>query len=205
MLQNTKKKAQGWFNIYANIDFVRPYFDVNTEEVLHRILYSILPTRASPFLKPKGSDLYGPFLICLSFVAVLLMSMRLQLNSYSVRGALIGTAFTVSFSYWAFASIFIFCVGFLFNSTLTFLQAASSVGYAMFGILVSSPFSMMNGFYFWITATMVIFALLSTIRLVMTLFESCPIRRQGFLLSCVGAVIHVGFLVFVEFFLSDLN
>jgi len=37
------KSAKRAFNLYANIDILRPYFDVEPNDVRNRLLYSLVP------------------------------------------------------------------------------------------------------------------------------------------------------------------
>ncbi len=45
MLTTGKQRAQQALNIYSNIDYLRPYFDVEPNEILDRLQFSIVPTR----------------------------------------------------------------------------------------------------------------------------------------------------------------
>lgn len=64
--QEQKPGASIW-----SIEFYQKYFDVNTDEVVNRVIWSMLPTPNVNFLQhfvQNKPDLYGPFWICVTLV-----------------------------------------------------------------------------------------------------------------------------------------
>lgn len=163
MYGRSKEKAQGFVNLYANIDFVRPYFDVEPREVLgrleiyfpwilqlilifstfiFRLIYSLVPYRKRDkylgdeyALEPLETkpDLYGPLMLCFTLSSILLLGLKLQdegLDGSNLEeGTLLSTALFVCFAFWFISSLVYYFIGFVFNSTSSFLEILSiSVG-----------------------------------------------------------------------------
>ncbi|XP_028121103.1 protein YIPF1 homolog [Camellia sinensis] len=66
-----QQQQSGWFQVFS-IAYYRPYFDVETADVMERIKDSLFPFKGSFSEKTSNNpDLYGPFWICttLTFVA----------------------------------------------------------------------------------------------------------------------------------------
>ncbi|XAR49114.1 hypothetical protein NMG60_11032184 [Bertholletia excelsa] len=63
-------QSSGWFQAFS-IAYYRPYFDVDTSDVLERIKDSLIPFKGS-FSEKNASnpDLYGPFWICTTLIFV---------------------------------------------------------------------------------------------------------------------------------------
>ncbi|VDK25758.1 unnamed protein product [Taenia asiatica] len=97
----SKKRAESAYQNYARIDSFRPYFDVEPKEVLGRVFKSIDPR--PPFSLASGHDLYGPFIACLTLIAVLLFEMKLSDHKVQ-EGTLMGSAFLTCFGYWLASS-----------------------------------------------------------------------------------------------------
>ena len=75
--QSGREKATAAFNMYAKIDVLRPYFDVEPIQVRNRLLASFVPVM--PTAKKQASipgDLYGPCMIIFSLIAILLCQMK---------------------------------------------------------------------------------------------------------------------------------
>lgn len=61
-------------NSYGRIDVFRPYFDVEPRQVRNRLVQSFIPRKPSQM--HVSNDLYGPTMIVLTLVALLLCSMK---------------------------------------------------------------------------------------------------------------------------------
>ncbi|XP_047330546.1 protein YIPF1 homolog [Impatiens glandulifera] len=60
----------GWFQVFT-IAYYKPYFDVDTSDVLDRIKESLIPFKGSFYEKTSSNpDLYGPFWICTTLIFV---------------------------------------------------------------------------------------------------------------------------------------
>jgi protein YIPF3 len=66
-------------NIYAHIDYLRPYFDVEPKDVLNRLLNSFLPTKSN--LDSLSNELYGPLMLIFTLSAILIYEMKLANHS----------------------------------------------------------------------------------------------------------------------------
>ncbi|KAL3843965.1 hypothetical protein ACJIZ3_001368 [Penstemon smallii] len=65
-----EQQQSGWFRLFT-IAAYRPYFDVDTSDVLERIGDSLFPFRGSFTEKTANNpDLYGPFWICTTLIFV---------------------------------------------------------------------------------------------------------------------------------------
>ncbi|KAE9448165.1 hypothetical protein C3L33_19938, partial [Rhododendron williamsianum] len=63
-------QSSGWFQIFS-LAYYKPYFDVDTSDVLERIKDSLIPFRGSFSEKTASNpDLYGPFWICTTLIFV---------------------------------------------------------------------------------------------------------------------------------------
>eukprot|EP00794_Sanderia_malayensis_P008050 gene8050-8913_t len=72
LLAGQKKQPSFW-----TFEYYQAFFDVDTNQVLTRILYSMLPTYKRNFLTTKvrpNPDLYGPFWVCATLVFTIAIS-----------------------------------------------------------------------------------------------------------------------------------
>ncbi|XP_054881692.1 protein YIPF3-like [Poeciliopsis prolifica] len=74
--QAGKRQASRAFNLYANIDILRPYFDVEPAQVRCRLLESMIPVRMITFPQKVAGELYGPLMLVFTLVAILLHGMK---------------------------------------------------------------------------------------------------------------------------------
>uniref|UniRef100_A0A915PY45 Protein YIPF3 n=1 Tax=Setaria digitata TaxID=48799 RepID=A0A915PY45_9BILA len=90
----SSKQVKDTLNSYGRIDLFRPYFDVEPRQVRNRLIQSFIPRKPSQM--NVSSDMYGPTMIILTLVALLLYSMKS--SGYTVQdGTLIGTAMITCF------------------------------------------------------------------------------------------------------------
>ncbi|XP_048450051.1 protein YIPF3 [Rhincodon typus] len=87
--QAGKRQASKAFNLYGNIDILRPYFDVEPIQVRNRLLESLIPIRAISFPQKVAGELYGPLMLVFTLVAILLHGMK---TSGTVIVSIISTA-----------------------------------------------------------------------------------------------------------------
>ncbi|CAN6467866.1 unnamed protein product [Victoria cruziana] len=67
---NGESQQAGWFQ-YFTVTSYKPYFDVDTSDVLERIKYSLYPFKGDFSEKTaENPDLYGPFWICSTLIFV---------------------------------------------------------------------------------------------------------------------------------------
>jgi protein YIPF3 len=85
-------------NIYAHIDYLRPYFDVEPKDVLNRLLNSFLPTKSN--LDSLSNELYGPLMLIFTLSAILIYEMKLANHSVVL--------FLLIIKFWGFFLNFIY-------------------------------------------------------------------------------------------------
>ncbi|MCP9263819.1 Protein YIPF3 [Dirofilaria immitis] len=91
------KRMKDTLSSYGRIDLFRPYFDVEPRQVRNRLIQSFIPRKPSQM--NISNDMYGPTMILLTLVALLLCSMKS--SGYTVQdGTLIGTAMVTCFGAW---------------------------------------------------------------------------------------------------------
>jgi hypothetical protein len=98
MFQQAQAQAGGYMNLYANLELIKPYFDVELSTVLRRIKLSFVPRQSSELLTSGAPDLYGPTMLVFTLVAILLLGMKLSHKTVE-EGTLMGSAFGLCFSY----------------------------------------------------------------------------------------------------------
>jgi hypothetical protein len=98
MFQQAQTQAGGYMNLYANLELIKPYFDVELSTVLRRIKLSFVPRQSSELLTSGAPDLYGPTMLVFTLVAILLLGMKLSHKTVE-EGTLMGSAFGLCFSY----------------------------------------------------------------------------------------------------------
>ena len=77
--QSGRDKATAAFNMYAKIDILRPYFDVEPLQVRNRLLASFVPVLPTAKKQPSiPGDLYGPCMVIFTLIAILLFQMKGQ-------------------------------------------------------------------------------------------------------------------------------
>lgn len=133
MWQAGKQHAEKAYNLYANIDILRPYFMAEPQEIVQRILQSFvpkLPSHYSSVILPE--ELYGPLMLVFTLIALLLYGMKIS-GHVVKEGTLMGTAFGVSFGYWLGAAAFGYLLIYVCNTKMTFIQLLSLLGYSLSG------------------------------------------------------------------------
>ena len=128
--------ATTWVKAYANLDNLRPHFDVEPRTVVNRLIQSFVPITdlSSP---EKGThcsfqlffflhfsvptELYGPLVTSLTLVAVLQMNMKTS-NTSLEEATLIETALTTCFGYWAFLTGVIIGLSYLCSTYINKIQ-----------------------------------------------------------------------------------
>uniref|UniRef100_A0A8C9EWZ8 Protein YIPF3 n=1 Tax=Pavo cristatus TaxID=9049 RepID=A0A8C9EWZ8_PAVCR len=185
MWQVGKRQASKAFSLYANIDILRPYFDVEPVQVRTRW--------AGPAGNARGWN-------CLAgcppqrwvFLFILLLSPQRE-------GTLMGTAIGTCFGYWLGVSSFIYFLAYLCNAQITMVQMLSLLGYGLFGhcitLLVTYNIHFHSLFYiFWLVV-----GGLSTLRMVAVLVSRTVGHTQRLILCGTLAALHMLFLLYLHF------
>ncbi|XP_076336025.1 protein YIPF3-like isoform X2 [Tachypleus tridentatus] len=125
VFQAGKLHAEKAYSLYANIDVLRPYFDVEPNEVKQRIIHSFIP-RYPSFYKTVSipGELYGPLMLVFTLIALLLYGMKVSEHVVQ-EGTLMGTAFGVCFGYWLGGSALVYFLAYICNTHITFLETLS--------------------------------------------------------------------------------
>uniref|UniRef100_A0A671Y150 Protein YIPF3 n=1 Tax=Sparus aurata TaxID=8175 RepID=A0A671Y150_SPAAU len=178
--QAGKRQASRAFNLYANIDILRPYFDVEPVQVRSRLIESMIPVRMINFPQKIAGELYGPLMLVFTLVAILLHGMKTS-GTVIREGTLMGTAIGTCFGYWLGVSSFIYFLAYLVNAQITMLQTLSLLGYGLFGHCVVLLVTYNIHFHFLFYVLWLLLGGLSTLRMVRTTF---PISPSFPLLSC---------------------
>ncbi|KQK76764.1 protein YIPF3 [Amazona aestiva] len=179
MWQVGKRQATRAFSLYANIDILRPYFDVE------------------PIQKIAG-ELYGPLMLVFTLVAILLHGMKTS-DTIIREGTLMGTAIGTCFGYWLGVSSFIYFLAYLCNAQITMVQMLSLLGYGLFGhcitLFVTYNIHFHSLFYiFWLGV-----GGLSTLRMVAVLVSRTVGHTQRLILCGTLAALHMLFLLYLHF------
>lgn len=198
MWQAGKRQASKAFNLYANIDILRPYFDVEPVQVRNRLLESMIPVRMINFPQKIAGELYGPLMLVFTMVAILLHGMKSS-GTVIVEGTLMGTAIGTCFGYWLGVSSLVYFVAYLCNAQITMLQSLSLLGYGLFGhcvvLLITYNIHFHSLFYvFWLCI-----GGLSTLRMVAVLLSRTVGQTQRLILCGSITALHMLFLLYLHF------
>ncbi|XP_076955802.1 uncharacterized protein LOC143630765 [Bidens hawaiensis] len=130
----------GWFKMFT-IAAYRPYFEVDTSDVLERIKDSLLPFNGSFNEKTASNpDLYGPFWICttLIFVAasigtfVTYLSHKLQHKEWNYDINLVTWSAGVFYGYVLVVPLCLYVILKYFSAPSTLVQLFCLYGYSLF-------------------------------------------------------------------------
>ena len=139
-LFRARETASRGVNIYGWIDGLRPYFDVETEEVRQRIAWSFHPKRGSILLKQY--DLYAPMMLTFTLAAVLVLGMKAAHASrrLSHESTLIGTALAAAFTLWLLPTFAVYVASNLLPHVPAHSRRLAPIGcatgYSIAGVLV---------------------------------------------------------------------
>ncbi|CAF3372090.1 unnamed protein product [Rotaria socialis] len=200
-----RTRAQQAINLYANIDYLRPYFDVEPKEILHRLLHALTPRWPSPEENIK-SELYGPSMIVFTLAAILIYQMKLA--SHSIEdGTLIGTSFLISFGYWIGSSFAISSVSFVCNTHLNLIQILCLNGYALFShclVLFLATFIHTGHDHLLFYGLWCIVGGLAAMRMMFVIMARTINPRYRVLLGLFVGAIHMFFLLYLHFAYHEL-
>uniref|UniRef100_UPI003AB01736 protein YIPF3 n=1 Tax=Centroberyx gerrardi TaxID=166262 RepID=UPI003AB01736 len=196
--QAGKRQASKAFNLYANIDILRPYFDVEPVQVRSRLMESMIPVRMINFPQKIAGELYGPMMLVFTLVAILLHGMKTS-GTVIREGTLMGTAIGTCFGYWLGVSSFIYFLAYLVNAQITMLQMLSLLGYGLFGHCVVLFITYNIHFHFLFYVLWLAVGGLSTLRMVAALLSRTVGQTPRLLLCGSLALLHMLFLLYLHF------
>lgn len=196
--QAGKRQASRAFNLYANIDILRPYFDVEPVQVRSRLIESLIPVRMINFPQKIAGELYGPLMLVFTLVAILLHGMKTS-DTVIREGTLMGTAIGTCFGYWLGVSSFIYFLAYLVNAQITMLQMLSLLGYGLFGHCVVLFITYNIHFHFLFYGLWLLIGGLSTLRMVAALLSRTVGQTPRLLLCGTLSLLHMLFLLYLHF------
>ncbi|KAM5263370.1 protein YIPF3 isoform 2-T2 [Ctenodactylus gundi] len=189
MWQAGKRQASRAFSLYANIDILRPYFDVEPAQVRSRLLESMIPVKMVSFPQKIAGELYGPLMLVFTLVAILLHGMKTS-DTIIREGTLMGTAIGTCFGYWLGVSSFVYFLAYLCNAQITMLQMLALLGYGLFGHCI----------VLFITYNIHLHALFYLFWLLVAVLVSRTVGPTQRLLLCgTLAALHMLFLLYLHF------
>lgn len=198
-LQSGRQQARKMFDLYGNIDILRPYFDVEPKVLLNRLFTSFIPLRSLSSPQKIPSELYGPLMTVFTLVAILLMTMKAS-GTVLQQGTLMGTAFGVCFGYWFGVSGLMYFLAYLCNTYVSVVQCLSLLGYGM----VSHCIILLLGHITHYTHT--VFYLLwfliagaAAIRMITIMLSRTVGHSQRVLLCVTVSALHMLFLLYLHF------
>lgn len=199
--QAGKQQATKAWNLYGNIDILRPYFDVQPHEVKSRLLQSLMPQKPTGQRQNVPRELYGPMMVIFTLIALLLFQMKSSGHKVQ-EGTLMGTSFVVCFTYWFGSSGAIFLLSYLCNISLSMIQILSMLGYGLFGhclvvFLSTVIHSAHNHIVFYILWA--IFGGLSTLRMAFVILSRTSGQSQRMIVCGTITFLHLCFLLYLHF------
>jgi len=199
--QAGSQKAKQAFNIYGNIDILRPYFDVEPKQVQKRLLMSLVPKKPTDIQEGIARELYGPTMLIFTLIAILLFQMKTSGHTVQ-EGTLMGTAFAVCFGYWFGVSSILRMLTYLCGTRITMLQILSLLGYALFGhCVVLGLTTLIHSYDSHILFYILWFVLggLSTLRMVSIMMSRTLGKSQRIIVCVALAIFHLLFLLYLHF------
>ncbi|XP_071486267.1 protein YIPF3-like [Diadema antillarum] len=199
--QAGKQQARKAFDIYGNIDILRPYFDVEPKVVVARLLFSLVPRKLTGNPQKVVGELYGPLMNVFTLIAVLLYGMKD--SGHTVKeGTLMGSAVGVCFGYWLLGSLIYYTTSYVCNTFITFLQVLSLTGYAMFSYCLvlfmgTALHSLHSHTLFY--ALWGVLGGLSAAKMVMVYISRTTAKSQKLVIAGVVASLHLLFLLYLHF------
>ena len=157
MLNNAREQARtkSFTDFTTTLDNLRPYFDVETQEVKQRILWSLHPSKGSQLLKQY--DLYVPLMLTLTLGALLLSGMKeaaARAQLHPREGAtLVGTALATTFTYWLGGSALLYILSNATSARVRMVQVLCVTGYSLGGtciILLGTLVAPMSNLWFFL-------------------------------------------------------
>lgn len=125
---------------FWNIKYYRPYFDIDTRTVLHRIFISIIPINPSTFFGDSRPDAYGPFWISTTLIFMLCafgnIETAINYNTIGPHVSNFVTAASIIYGLLLVFPLIVFCL----LSKVGFIYLVSLFGYSFSIYLFVLPF-----------------------------------------------------------------
>ncbi|VDD87262.1 unnamed protein product [Enterobius vermicularis] len=193
------KQVQDTFISYGRLDLFRPYFNVLPKQVRSRLIQSFIPRKPSKI--SVATDLYGPLMIILTLVALLLFSMKS--SGYVVQdGTLMGTALVTCFGAWFLISLLISTMTYILSTDVTSLYIFTTFGYSLFGhcivIFLTTVFHPLHSHLFFYLLVF-IFCFPSAARVSLFLCSKTRDNSHKIALAATVFVLHIGYICYLHF------
>jgi len=199
LLQSGQQQARKMIDLYANIDLLRPYFDIEPKVLIQRLISSFIPARTFSTPHKIPGELYGPLMTVFTLIAILLMNMKTS-GTVLEQGTLMGTAFATCFGYWFGISGLMYFMAYICNAYITAVQCLSLLGYGMVShcmILLLGHLTHYSRRTFYVLWALI--AGISAARIV-TVLMSRTIGKSQRLMLCISiASLHMLFLLYLHF------
>lgn len=194
-------KAKEAFSLYGRIDILRPYFDVEPSQVQKRLISALIPEKLTGTPPVIVSELYGPLMVVLTLIAVMLAGMKATGQTVQ-EGTLMGTAIGTCFGYWIGASLFFFGLAYFCDTNLSPIEVLSLCGYGLFGTLLCMGLSTLlitsaSNLFFY--ATWGVLGVSSAVRMGYVFLDRTAVRKQGLTVAVVVASVHLLFILYLKF------
>ncbi|XP_061406159.1 protein YIPF3-like [Lethenteron reissneri] len=198
VLSASSERATKAFAFYANIDLLRPYFDVDPAQVRERLFQSLIPKRQMN--RPQGveRELYGPLMLVFTLVAILLQGMKTS-GTIIREGTLMGTALATCLGYWLGASGLLYLLAYVTGTRISMSQTLALIGYSLFShcvVLLVTYNVHVHALFF---SLWIVVGGLSALRMVMVLASRAPGYRQRMVLCGTLASLHMLSLLYLHF------
>lgn len=201
MWEAGKTQATKAWSIYGNIDLLRPYFDVEPKDVVKRMVNSLVPKPPSSNPTKVVKELYGPTMLVLTLIALLLYEMKT--SGHTVKeGTLIGTAFGTCFGYWGGCGTMAWLVAYVCNTHITYLQVLSMMGYSLTShcaVVFLSTMIHTSHDHMLFYALWGIFGGLSSLRMLSILISRTHGPTQKLVICGITAFLNLTFLLYLHF------
>ncbi|KAK6739068.1 hypothetical protein RB195_020879 [Necator americanus] len=193
------KQMKDTFKSYGRIDIFRPYFDVEPSQVRIRLLRSFVPRRPSQMA--TSPDLYGPSMVVLTMVALLLYNMKS--SGYVVQnGTLMGTSFFTCFGSWISLSGVLYVLCFLLGAEISMLQLVSVFGYSLTSqclvLLLTSIYHTSHDHLFFFVLVGIC-CVPSAIRMGLLVCVHARIPSHRLILICAAIALHTLLIFYLHF------
>ncbi|KAK7098582.1 protein YIPF3-like isoform X1 [Littorina saxatilis] len=201
MWQAGTQGAKKAWNVYGNIDILRPYFNVEPREVRRRLLYSLIPRKPTAQKQEVPRELYGPVMVVLTMIALLLYQMK-SADHKVADGTLMGSALGTCFMYWLGASGLVWLLAYVCSVRIVMVQILSMIGYGMFGhcivlFLGTVIHTSHDHLFFYLLWALV--GGLSTLRMVCIIMSRASGKTERIVVMATLAALHLLFLLYLHF------
>lgn len=196
-----------------HVTYYRPYFDVDTFQVLNRIKKALLPIRSESFFDNEQPDLYGPFWLAttLIFVINLVSSVEsyiLDTDTWSDRAANLVIAASLIYSLLALVPFLCYCILSQSGSTMGLIELISLYGYSLIPFVGTSLLCLVPMEWFrWVI--MFVGAIWSGVLLVRNLWKEVEslVPARKYILAGVIAMGHLAIVLFANlvFFSENIS